>query len=78
MKCRTDRFESLKKSAGICAQDLHADIHVAYRTPTLLISSAKDKLLGSLQEGARLERLMGNAMRIVLPRSGHTALLEVR
>ena len=48
-----------------------------YRTPTLLISSAKDRLLGSLQEGARLERVMANAMRVVLPRSGHTALLEV-
>lgn len=47
------------------------------RTPTLLISSAKDRLLGSLQEGARLERVMANAMRVVLPRSGHTALLEV-
>ena len=50
----------------------------AHRVPTLLISSAKDRLLGSLQEGARLERVMHNAMRIVLPKSGHTALLEVR
>lgn len=46
------------------------------RVPTLLISSAKDRLLGSLQEGARLERVMQNAMRVVLPKSGHTALLE--
>jgi len=47
------------------------------RTPTLLISSAKDRLLGSLKEGARLERVLGNAKRVVLPKSGHTALLEV-
>jgi pimeloyl-ACP methyl ester carboxylesterase len=47
------------------------------RTPTLLISSAKDRLLGSLKEGARLERVLSNAMRVVLPKSGHTALLEV-
>lgn len=43
----------------------------------MLISSAKDRLLNSLEEGARLERNLGNAMRVVLPKSGHTALLEV-
>ncbi len=31
-----------------------------------------------MKEGARLERVLGNAMRVVLPKSGHTALLEVR
>lgn len=50
---------------------------VGARVPTLLIASAGDKLLPSLSESSRLQRLMPQAQRVVLPDSGHTALLEV-
>ena len=48
------------------------------RVPTLVVASAGDKLLPSLSESARLQRLMPRCQRVVLPDSGHTALLEVR
>ncbi|KAL3693711.1 hypothetical protein R1sor_007362 [Riccia sorocarpa] len=44
--------------------------------PTLLIASAKDRILSSMTEGARLQRVLSNAKRVVLPESGHTALYE--
>ena len=47
------------------------------RVPTLLVASAGDRLLPSLTESARLQRLIPGAQRLVLPDSGHTALLEV-
>ena len=43
----------------------------------LLVGSGQDRLLPSLTEQTRLQRLLPNANRIVLPDSGHTALLEV-
>lgn len=46
------------------------------RAPTLLLSSARDRLLPSIREGARLARLMPSARRVILPDSGHAALLE--
>ena len=49
---------------------------VQCRTPTLVVASAADKLLPSLAEAARLVRTMPDARRLVLPESGHTALLE--
>ena len=48
------------------------------RTQTLLIASGEDRLLPSLTEAVRLQSLLPSAQRVVLPDSGHTALLEVR
>ena len=48
------------------------------RTRTLLIASGEDRLLPSLTEAVRLQSLLPSAQRVVLPDSGHTALLEVR
>jgi hypothetical protein len=44
--------------------------------PTLVVASARDRLLPSLAEAGRLVALIPGALRIVLPESGHTALLE--
>ncbi|KAK9841300.1 hypothetical protein WJX74_003515 [Apatococcus lobatus] len=46
------------------------------RVPTLLLASSEDRMLPSLQEAARLQRLIPGARRIILADSGHTALLE--
>lgn len=43
----------------------------------LLVGSGEDRLLPSLTEQTRLQGLLPNAQRLVLPESGHTALLEV-
>ncbi|KAA6424328.1 MAG: alpha beta hydrolase [Trebouxia sp. A1-2] len=47
------------------------------KTRVLLVGSGEDRLLPSLTEQTRLQRLLPNAQRLVLPESGHTALLEV-
>ncbi|KAF8058058.1 acyltransferase-like protein [Scenedesmus sp. PABB004] len=44
--------------------------------PALVICSAKDRMLPSITEGARLTRLLPNSRRVILPDSGHAALLE--
>ncbi|GLC71454.1 hypothetical protein PLESTF_001117600 [Pleodorina starrii] len=44
--------------------------------PVLIVTSARDRLLPSILEGARLERALPNARRFILPDSGHAALLE--
>eukprot|EP00879_Flechtneria_rotunda_P011456 GHRR01011969.1.p1 GENE.GHRR01011969.1~~GHRR01011969.1.p1 ORF type:complete len:750 (+),score=309.75 GHRR01011969.1:1187-3436(+) len=44
--------------------------------PTLVISSAKDRMLPSIAEGARLVRLLPRSRRVILPDSGHAPLLE--
>lgn len=44
--------------------------------PTLIIVSGQDVVNPSLEEGARLHRLLPNSNRIVFPDSGHTLLLE--
>ncbi|EIE26428.1 alpha/beta-hydrolase [Coccomyxa subellipsoidea C-169] len=46
------------------------------RAPTLIVASAADRLLPSLEESARLVGKIPDARRVVLPNSGHTALLE--
>ena len=46
------------------------------RAPTLIVASAADRLLPSLDEAARLVRALPDARRVLLPTSGHTALLE--
>ncbi|KAK9823578.1 hypothetical protein WJX72_003968 [[Myrmecia] bisecta] len=46
------------------------------RTPTLILASAEDRLLPSRAESARLQRVIPDARRLLLPSSGHTALLE--
>ena len=45
--------------------------------PTLILASAKDRLLPSLVEGYRLKVAFQNAEVVVLPESGHTCLLEL-
>lgn len=47
-------------------------------TKTLLVASARDALIPSLFEAGRLSRVLPNASRLVLPDSGHAALLERR
>ncbi|GBF88231.1 alpha beta-hydrolase [Raphidocelis subcapitata] len=44
--------------------------------PTVVVVSARDRMLPSLAEGARLQRLIPGAKRVILPNSGHAALLE--
>ena len=46
------------------------------RAPTLIVASAADRLLPSLEESGRLVRAIPNSQRVILPNSGHTALLE--
>ncbi|WIA33448.1 hypothetical protein OEZ86_006580 [Tetradesmus obliquus] len=46
------------------------------QVPCLLITSAKDRMLPSIVEGARLARLLPRSRRVILPDSGHAALLE--
>lgn len=52
--------------------------HVLRRIPTrtLVICSARDRLLPSLTEGARLQRVLPRARRLILPDSGHAPTLE--
>eukprot|EP00198_Chlamydomonas_reinhardtii_P000144 XP_001689479.1 acetyltransferase/acyltransferase [Chlamydomonas reinhardtii] len=46
------------------------------RTPVLMVTSARDRLLPSIAEGARLERQLPYCRRHILPDSGHAAMLE--
>ncbi|KAI8467052.1 MAG: hypothetical protein J3K34DRAFT_472042 [Monoraphidium minutum] len=46
------------------------------RVPTLVVCSARDRMLPSLAEGARLARAIPGSRRVILPNSGHAALLE--
>lgn len=46
------------------------------KVPTLVVASAKDRLLPSLREGTRLQRALPRARRLVLPASGHCPMLE--
>lgn len=48
----------------------------ALTTPTLILASAKDRLLPSLTEAYRLKANFQKAEVVVLPESGHTCLLE--
>ncbi len=45
--------------------------------PALILASAEDKLLPSLPEAYRLKRAFRNAYVVILPKSGHSCLLEV-
>eukprot|EP00850_Spirogloea_muscicola_P020586 SM000220S07065 [mRNA] locus=s220:160764:166670:- [translate_table: standard] len=69
--CAAWRLAMLNDEAGLEERDL-AEI----KTPTLLIASCKDRVLPSMAEGTRLQKLLGSARRYLLPESGHTALLE--
>lgn len=44
--------------------------------PTLIISGGNDRLLPSSQEAQRLQRQLPRAKTLLLPKSGHTCLLE--
>ena len=46
------------------------------RQPILLIAGAGDRLLPSVEEVQRLEKLLPNARSLILPESGHACLLE--
>ena len=65
------------RSAGASAlPDPDAACMRARRAPTLIVASAADRLLPSLEESRRLVGAIPDARRVVLPTSGHTALLE--
>ncbi len=44
--------------------------------PILLLASAADRLLPSVDEASRLSKLLPNSRVVVLPKSGHACLLE--
>eukprot|EP00955_Chlamydomonas_euryale_P103975 365535-Chlamydomonas_euryale.AAC.11 len=44
---------------------------------TLVVASAKDRLLPSLREASRLTGLLPSSSRVILPDGGHAALLEL-
>ncbi|GAQ85441.1 hypothetical protein KFL_002350160 [Klebsormidium nitens] len=46
------------------------------KQPVMLFAGAKDRVLPSMNEAARLQTQLPNAWRVILPESGHTALLE--
>ncbi|CAM6097309.1 unnamed protein product [Calypogeia fissa] len=69
--CAAWRLSMLNDNSGLEDGDLSS-----ITMPTLLIASAKDRILSSMAEGTRLQRLLPNATRAVLPESGHTALFE--
>lgn len=46
------------------------------RVPTLLVASARDRLLPSTEETARLSKLVPDARRVILPDCAHTPMLE--
>ena len=62
---------SLWRAARLPDRYLHG---VAQRT--LIVVAARDRVLPSLQQGARLARLLPNAARVVFADSGHALLLE--
>ncbi|KAL2633848.1 hypothetical protein R1flu_005327 [Riccia fluitans] len=69
--CAAWRLAMLNDLTGLSDDDLRV-----VTMPTLLVASAKDRILSSMTEGARLQRALPNAKRVVLPQSGHTALFE--
>ncbi|BBN06382.1 hypothetical protein MPTK1_3g20640 [Marchantia polymorpha subsp. ruderalis] len=69
--CAAWRLAMLNDDSGLSDDELRV-----VSMPTLLLTSAKDRILSSLTEGARLQRVLPNAKRVVLPESGHTALIE--
>lgn len=69
--CAAWRFSLLNDSTGLDNADISS-----IKIPTLLLSSAEDHVLSSVEEGGRLQRLLPNSKRIILPNSGHTVLLE--
>ena len=73
-------YLALRSNIHKSSEPTSSQISCAYlccRTKVLLVGSGRDRLLPSLTEQARLQRLLPNAQRLVLPESGHTALLEV-
>lgn len=70
-ECGAWRFSMLNDSTGLSDVDIQS-----INMPTLLFASAKDWVLPSMAECARLQCLLPNAKRVILPESGHTALLE--
>ncbi|KAH9564058.1 hypothetical protein CY35_04G004500 [Sphagnum magellanicum] len=69
--CAAWRFSMLNDNSGLSDHDIKS-----ITVPTLLFAAAKDRVLSSLTECARLKSLLPNAKRVILPESGHTFLLE--
>ncbi|KAI5081027.1 hypothetical protein GOP47_0004210, partial [Adiantum capillus-veneris] len=69
--CASWRLSLLNDNTDLDDTSLNS-IHV----PTLLLASSEDHILSSVQETGRLNRLLSYSKRIILPGSGHTALLE--
>lgn len=47
-----------------------------FKKPSLIIASAADRLLASVEEGKRLQRFLPQSQLEILPQSGHACLLE--
>ncbi|XP_024533756.1 acyltransferase-like protein At1g54570, chloroplastic isoform X1 [Selaginella moellendorffii] len=70
-ECAAFRLSMLNDQAELSDGELRS-----IQMPTLILSSAKDRMLASLAEGIRLQSLIPNSKRVILPDSGHMALLE--
>ncbi|MCO5549045.1 hypothetical protein L7F22_002511 [Adiantum nelumboides] len=69
--CASWRLSLLNDNADLDDRSINA-----INVPTLLLASSEDHLLSSVQETGRLNRLLPHSKRVILPGSGHTALLE--
>ncbi len=56
--------------------DIDAKKLEQFTQPTLIIASASDHLLPSIDEAKRLARSLPNTKQVILPMSGHACLLE--
>ena len=68
----TFRLSQLAADSGRLSDSTLRRVH----QKVLVISSAKDRVLDSVAEGRRLQALLRDATTVVLPDSGHVALLE--
>eukprot|EP00897_Mesotaenium_endlicherianum_P009126 jgi/Mesen1/8241/ME000443S07389 len=63
--CAAWRFSMLNDDSGLENADL-----ASIPTPTLILAAVKDRVLPSVAEGARLQRLLPNSRRVLLPEWG--------
>jgi len=70
-ECAAWRFSMLNDSTGLSDKEIQS-----IRVPTLLLASAKDRVLWSTAECLRLQKLLPDAKRVIMPESGHTLLFE--
>lgn len=69
--CASWRLSLLNDESGLEENQLSK-----IKTPTLLVASAKDRVLSALTETARLQKILPVVYRTLLPESGHTVFLE--